>query len=163
MANPKYGSEKKGAPTNYYLTVAPERIRVNCELNHVDVVLCCDPKAFTHTNPLAGVNKGGCLVWESSDTPENAWERIPKQYREFVKENNIRVFISARFRDCPRCHRTPRPATAHAGQLLPRRLLQSLVVPAGPQHRRRRIRKKSSASSTRRSSAALVTPSSIRT
>ena len=93
MANPKYGSEKKGAPTNYYLTVAPERIRVNCELNHVDVVLCCDPKAFTHTNPLAGVNKGGCLVWESSDTPETAWERIPPQYREFVKDNNIRVFI----------------------------------------------------------------------
>ncbi len=93
MANPKYGSEKKGSPTNYYLTVAPERIRVNCELNHVDVVLCCDPKAFTHTNPLAGVNKGGCLVWESSDTPETAWERIPRQHREFVKENNIRVFI----------------------------------------------------------------------
>jgi pyruvate-ferredoxin/flavodoxin oxidoreductase len=93
MANPKYGSEKKGAPTNYYLTVAPKPIRVNCELNHVDVVLCCDPKAFTHTNPLAGINKGGCLVWESSDTPENAWERIPPQYREFVKENNIRVFI----------------------------------------------------------------------
>ncbi|MBI2497660.1 MAG: oxidoreductase, partial [Opitutae bacterium] len=36
MANPEYGSEKKGAPTNYYLTVAPERIKVNCELNHVD-------------------------------------------------------------------------------------------------------------------------------
>lgn len=93
MANPKYGSEKKGAPTNYYLTVASKPIRVNCELNHVDVVLCCDPKAFTHTNPLAGVNKGGCLVWESSDTPEDAWERIPPRYREFVKENNIRVFI----------------------------------------------------------------------
>jgi len=69
MANPKYGSEKKGAPTNYYLVVAPDRIRVNCELNHVDVVLCCDPKAFTHTNPLEGLNKGGSLVWESSDTP----------------------------------------------------------------------------------------------
>ena len=27
-ANPKYGSEKKGAPTNYYLTVAPSPIRV---------------------------------------------------------------------------------------------------------------------------------------
>ena len=36
-ANPKYGSEKKGAPTNYYLVVAPKPIRVNCELNHVDV------------------------------------------------------------------------------------------------------------------------------
>ncbi|MFP6895399.1 MAG: 2-oxoacid:acceptor oxidoreductase family protein [Roseibacillus sp.] len=93
MANPKYGSEKKGSPTNYFLTVAPERIRVNCELNHVDVVLCCDPKAFTHTNPLAGLNKGGCLVWESADTPETAWQRIPKRYRDFVKENHIRVFI----------------------------------------------------------------------
>jgi pyruvate-ferredoxin/flavodoxin oxidoreductase len=93
MANPKYGSEKKGAPTNYYLVVAPERIRVNCELNHVDVVLCCDPKAFTHTNPLEGLNKGGCLVWESSDTPESAWQRIPSQYRKFVRDNNIRVYI----------------------------------------------------------------------
>ncbi len=93
MANPKYGSEKKGAPTNYYLTVAPERIKVNCELNHVDVVLCCDPKAFTHTNPLDGLKKGGALVWESSDSPEVAWQRIPAKYRQFVQENNIRVFI----------------------------------------------------------------------
>src|SRR5262245_36284549 len=93
MANPKYGSEKKGAPTNYYLVVAPERIRVNCELNHVDVVLCCDPKAFTHTNPLEGLNKGGCLVWESSDTVETAWQRIPAHHRKFIKENNIRVYI----------------------------------------------------------------------
>jgi pyruvate-ferredoxin/flavodoxin oxidoreductase len=93
MANPKYGSEKKGAPTNYYLVVAPERIKVNCELNHVDVVLCCDPKAFTHTNPLEGLNKGGCLVWESSESPEMAWQRIPAHHRKFVKENNIRIYI----------------------------------------------------------------------
>src|SRR5215475_9607477 len=93
MANPKYGSEKKGAPTNYYLTVAPEQIKVNCELNHVDVVLCCDPKAFTHTNPLEGIKKGGCLVWESSDTPETAWQRIPAAHRKFVIDNNIRVYI----------------------------------------------------------------------
>jgi len=93
MANPKYGSEKKGAPTNYYLTVAPKPIKVNCELNHVDVVLCCDPKAFTHTNPLEGLKKGGSFVWESSDTVETAWTRIPAKYRQFVRDNNIRVFI----------------------------------------------------------------------
>jgi pyruvate-ferredoxin/flavodoxin oxidoreductase len=93
MANPKYGSEKKGAPTNYYLTVAPQRIKVNCELNHVDVVLCCDPKAFTHTNPLEGLKRGGSLVWESSDSPETAWQRIPARHRQFVRDNNIRVFI----------------------------------------------------------------------
>lgn len=93
MANPKYGSEKKGAPTNYYLTVAPQRIKVNCELNHVDVVLCCDPKAFTHTNPLEGLKKGGSLVWESSEAPEVAWERVPPKHRQFVIDNHIRVFI----------------------------------------------------------------------
>ena len=93
MANPKYGSEKKGAPTNYYLTVAPSQIKVNCELNHVDVVLCCDPKAFTHTNPLEGLKKGGSLVWESSESPEIAWQRIPAKYRQFVQDHKIRVFI----------------------------------------------------------------------
>ncbi|MCF7759516.1 MAG: 2-oxoacid:acceptor oxidoreductase family protein, partial [Cephaloticoccus sp.] len=93
MANPKYGSEKKGAPTNYYLTVAPSQIKVNCELNHVDVVLCCDPKAFTHTNPLEGLKKGGSLVWESNETPEVAWQRVPAKYRQWIKDNNIRIFI----------------------------------------------------------------------
>lgn len=93
MANPKYGSEKKGAPTNYYLTVAPSQIKVNCELNHVDVVLCCDPKAFTHTNPLEGLKKGGSLVWESNEAPEVAWERVPAKHRQWIKENNIRIFI----------------------------------------------------------------------
>ena len=93
MANPKYGSEKKGAPTNYYLTVAPSQIKVNCELNHVDVVLCCDPKAFTHTNPLEGIKRGGSLVWESSEAPDVAWQRIPAEHRRFVQDNNIRVFI----------------------------------------------------------------------
>ncbi|MEO2162197.1 MAG: 2-oxoacid:acceptor oxidoreductase family protein, partial [bacterium] len=58
-ANPKYGSEKKGAPTAYFLVAAPERIRVNCDLRHVNVVLCCAPKAFTHSNPREGMAEGG--------------------------------------------------------------------------------------------------------
>jgi len=91
-ANPKYGSEKKGAPTAYFLVAAPERIRVNCDLRHVTVVLCCDPKAFTHTNPLAGMADGGCLVWESDVTGEAAWERLPLWARKQVIDQNIRVF-----------------------------------------------------------------------
>ena len=91
-ANPKYGSEKKGAPTNYFLVVAPDRVRVNCELNHVDVVLCCDPKAFTHSNPLAGINEGGCLVWESDADPQTAWESIPKQHRQTIIDKKIRIY-----------------------------------------------------------------------
>src|SRR6201997_3608415 len=91
-ANPKYGSEKKGAPTAYFMVAAPERIRVNCDLRHVNVVLCCDPKAFTHTNPLDGMSEGGCLVWESEEEGEQAWERLPMWARKQVLEKKIRVF-----------------------------------------------------------------------
>jgi pyruvate-ferredoxin/flavodoxin oxidoreductase len=91
-ANPKYGSEKKGAPTAYFLVAAPERIRVNCDLRHVTVVLCCDPKAFTHTNPLDGMSEGGSLVWESEEDGEKAWERLPLWARQQILEKKIRVF-----------------------------------------------------------------------
>lgn len=92
-ANPKYGSEKKGAPTAYFLMVAPERIRVNCDLRHVNVVLCCDPKAFTHMNPLDGMTDGGAFVWESDESPEEAWTRVPTHLRQEIIDRNIRLFI----------------------------------------------------------------------
>ena len=91
-ANPKYGSEKKGAPTSYFLVVAPERIRVNCDLRHVGVVLCCDPKAFTHCNPLEGISEGGALIWESDEEPKDAWERLPLWARSQIIEHRIRVY-----------------------------------------------------------------------
>jgi pyruvate-ferredoxin/flavodoxin oxidoreductase len=91
-ANPKYGSEKKGAPTSYFMVAAPERIRVNCDLRHVTVVLCCDPKAFTHTNPLDGMCEGGALVWESDEEGEQAWERLPLWARKQIIDKKIRVF-----------------------------------------------------------------------
>jgi pyruvate-ferredoxin/flavodoxin oxidoreductase len=91
-ANPKYGSEKKGAPTSYFMVAAPERIRVNCDLRHVNAVLCCDPKAFTHSNPLDGMSEGGCLVWESDEEGEQAWERLPLWARRQIIAKKIRVF-----------------------------------------------------------------------
>ena len=91
-ANPKYGSEKKGAPTAYFMVAAPERIRVNCDLRHVNVVLCCDPKAFTHTNPLDGISEGGSLVWESEEEGERAWEQLPLWARRQIIDMKIHVF-----------------------------------------------------------------------
>lgn len=91
-ANPKYGSEKKGAPTSYFMVAAKERIRVNCDLRHVTAVLCCDPKAFTHTNPLDGIQEGGSLVWESDVDGEHAWENLPLWARRQIIEKKIRVF-----------------------------------------------------------------------
>lgn len=92
-ANPKYGSEKKGAPTNYFLVAAPERVRVNCDLRHVNVVLCSDPKIFLHTDPLDGLTDGGAFIWESAESdPQKVWERIPTKYRQELIDKNIKLY-----------------------------------------------------------------------
>ncbi|GAB5554076.1 MAG: hypothetical protein Sapg2KO_36670 [Saprospiraceae bacterium] len=92
-ANPKYGSEKKGQPTTYYLAAAPEPIRVNCEYFFVDVVLSPDPNVFKHTNALAGLKKGGAFIIQSDKkSPEEVWGDIPKPYQKIIIDQEIRVF-----------------------------------------------------------------------
>ncbi|OQW95754.1 MAG: pyruvate ferredoxin oxidoreductase [Beggiatoa sp. IS2] len=92
-ANPKYGSEKKGQPTTYYLTAAPERIRLNCEYSYVDVVMSPDPNVFGHSNPLSGLKKGGTYITQSNlETPDAVWRTFPVEAQKFIIDNNIRVF-----------------------------------------------------------------------
>ena len=98
-ANPKYGSEKKGQPTTYYLSAAPEPIRVNCEYFYVDVVLSPDPHVFQHTNALAGLREGGVFVIQSDHaTPEAAWAAIPRPYQQIIVDKKIRVYSLDAFR-----------------------------------------------------------------
>jgi pyruvate-ferredoxin/flavodoxin oxidoreductase len=98
-ANPKYGSEKKGQPTTYYLSVAPEPIRVNCEYHYVDVVISPDPNVFEHSNALAGLDHGGVFIIQSDlDSPEKVWAHIPRPAQQFIVEHNIRVFYVDGFR-----------------------------------------------------------------
>jgi pyruvate-ferredoxin/flavodoxin oxidoreductase len=68
---PKYGSEKSGAPTNYYITLSPEPIKItNAELEDVEVVISPDHRSFVHTNPLKGLAEGGTRrSISSSSTP----------------------------------------------------------------------------------------------
>ncbi len=106
-ANPKYGSEKKGAPTEFFLIASPERARVNCDLRHVNVVLCCDPKAFTHIDPLDGIVDGGTFIWESNEPPEVAWQRIPPAARQTIVDKQIKIYILPGFDIAKKA--TPRP------------------------------------------------------
>ena len=46
QAYPKYGSEKKGLPTTYYLTIADSHIMMHSELEHVDLLCINDPTAI---------------------------------------------------------------------------------------------------------------------
>lgn len=92
-ANPKYGSEKKGQPTTYYLSAAPEPIRVNCEYHYVDVVLSPDPNVFEHSNPLYGLKKGGFFIIQSSLTADELWASLPITAQRFIIDKDIRVFF----------------------------------------------------------------------
>ena len=98
-ANPKYGSEKKGQPTTFYLSAAPESIKVNCEYYYVDVVLSPDPNVFNHTNALAGLKEHGVFVIQSElENPEKVWESIPIKFQQIIVEKHIRVFFVDAFR-----------------------------------------------------------------
>jgi len=93
-ANPKYGSEKKGQPTTYYLSAAPEPIRLNCEYHYVDVVLSPDPNVFLHSNPLYGLKKGGSFIIQSNlESAERVWAEIPVYFQRYIVDQDIRVFF----------------------------------------------------------------------
>ncbi|MCX5771104.1 MAG: 2-oxoacid:acceptor oxidoreductase family protein [Candidatus Hydrogenedentes bacterium] len=98
-ANPKYGSEKKGQPTTYYLAAAPEPIRMNCEYFYVDLVLSPDPNVFGHSNPLAGLKKGGVFIIQSDlGSAKAVWDRIPGQFQKIIIDNDIKVFYLDAFK-----------------------------------------------------------------
>jgi pyruvate-ferredoxin/flavodoxin oxidoreductase len=92
QAYPMYGSEKKGLPTTYFLTVADEPIGAHAELRHVDFVPLNNINAFNLGNPLSGLVPGGTVfVQHSSRDPEQIWSTIPAQARKFICANQIRV------------------------------------------------------------------------
>ncbi len=96
-ANPKYGSEKKGQPTTYYLSAAPEPIRINCEYTFVDVVLSPDPNVFGHSNPLSGLKKGGVFIIQSN-LGDETWANFPLWAQKFIVDNEIKVFYIDAFK-----------------------------------------------------------------
>jgi pyruvate-ferredoxin/flavodoxin oxidoreductase len=93
QAYPKYGSEKKGLPTTYYLTCADERILPHCELEHVEFIPLNDVNAFNVGDPLMGIADGGMVFIQ---TPlieaHDVWSAIPPRAREVIRTKHVRVF-----------------------------------------------------------------------
>jgi pyruvate-ferredoxin/flavodoxin oxidoreductase len=92
QAYPKYGSEKKGLPTTYYLTAANEHIRTHSELERVDFVPLNDVNAFNTGNPLAGVADGGMIFIQSNQSSaEDVWSHVPAWAQNTIRERNIKT------------------------------------------------------------------------
>ncbi|MBM81787.1 MAG: pyruvate ferredoxin oxidoreductase [Planctomycetaceae bacterium] len=95
QAYPKYGSEKKGLPTTYYLTVADSHIYSHSELEYVDLIVLNDTTALLSGNPLKGMIDGGAIFMQSHFTdPKDVWIRIPENHKTTIKEKKLRVFFA---------------------------------------------------------------------
>jgi len=93
QAYPKYGSEKKGLPTTYYLTIAKEHIRVHSELEHVEFVVLNDVNAFNLENPLMGLSEGGMVFVQSQHAdPAAVWNSVPVWARAVMTQKEARLF-----------------------------------------------------------------------
>ena len=93
QAYPKYGSEKKGLPTTYYLTVADSHIYTHNELEYVDLVVLNDTNALFGGNPLKGLIPEGAIFMQSPFTdPKDVWERIPPEHKQTIREKHLHVW-----------------------------------------------------------------------
>jgi pyruvate-ferredoxin/flavodoxin oxidoreductase len=95
QAYPKYGSEKKGLPTTYYLTIADSHINMHCELEQVDLLCINDPTAILNAGTLSGLVPGGAIFMQSPYTePAEVWKRVPEHVRQLIRAKNARVFYA---------------------------------------------------------------------
>jgi len=95
QAYPKYGSEKKGLPTTYYLTIADSHIFSHAELEHVDLVVLNDTTALLSGNPLKGTVDGGAVFMQSQHTdPLEVWSRVPLHHQNTIRDKNLRIYCA---------------------------------------------------------------------
>ncbi|MEK7774938.1 MAG: 2-oxoacid:acceptor oxidoreductase family protein [Candidatus Zixiibacteriota bacterium] len=93
QAYPKYGAEKKGMPTMYFLAAAKSHIESHQELNSVNFVAINDINVFRHANPLNGLEAGGSVFIQTSETSADAiWKQLPESAQREIKAKNIHVY-----------------------------------------------------------------------
>jgi len=93
QAYPRYGSEKKGLPTTYYLTIADAPIRQHGELDRVEFVPLYDVAAFRHGNALAALVDGGDIFVQTSlSDPEAIWASVPVAARNEILGRDLRLW-----------------------------------------------------------------------
>ena len=95
QAYPKYGSEKKGLPTTYYLTIADDHIMTHSELEFVNLVVLNDVNAVLSGNPLKGTVEGGAIFMQSAyHDPQEVWNHFPAHHRQTIRDKKIRVYFA---------------------------------------------------------------------
>ena len=108
-AAPKYGSEKSGAPTNYYITLSPEPVqdhqrRAGRRRNrHL-----AGPQGVQPHQPAARAGRGRHLhAADRLCTPLEVWRELPQQARKTIRDKKIHFFVIDAFAVAKRHAPTP--------------------------------------------------------
>jgi pyruvate-ferredoxin/flavodoxin oxidoreductase len=119
QAYPRYGSEKRGLPTTYYLTTAEAPIRQHSELRRVEFVPLHDVAAFGQGSPLSGLVDGGTLFVNSTlDDAASIWAALPAHARAEIVSREINVVALDTLALAKRFAPTPNLATRMQGAAL---------------------------------------------
>jgi len=93
-SSPKYGSEKSGAATNFYITLSPDPVLLtNASIEDVEVVISPDHKVFEHDQPLKGIVEGGTFILQTDRTALDVWKALPAYARKEIRDKHIRFLI----------------------------------------------------------------------
>jgi pyruvate-ferredoxin/flavodoxin oxidoreductase len=119
QAYPRYGSEKRGLPTTYYLTMARAPIRQHSELRRVEFVPLHGVAAFGQGLPLSGLVDGGTVFVNSPlSDPGAIWSALPAPARAEIIGREIRVVALDTIGLARRFAPTPALATRMQGAAL---------------------------------------------
>jgi hypothetical protein len=133
-ANPKYGSEKKGAPTAYFLVVAPERVRVNLRSTPRERRLVLRSEGVHAQQPARWDGQRRRVrvrVRRRSGARVGAHPHVGAKGDPRQEDPAVRA---SGFRHRPQGDRSARPAAADAGQRVPRRILRGVATVRGVRH-----------------------------
>src|SRR5207244_3120728 len=94
QAYPKYGSEKKGLPTTYYLTIGDSHIYMHSELENIDLLCVNDPTAIMNPLTLEGLQPGGSIFMQSPHLEAtDVWKHIPAHVRQIIRAKKYKIYF----------------------------------------------------------------------
>lgn len=94
QAYPKYGAEKKGLPTQFFLTVADDHINTHQDLRQVELFVAINNMgSFLSGNPLSNLSEGGAFFLQTKEkNPTDIWNLLHESSKDIIRKKRIKVF-----------------------------------------------------------------------
>jgi pyruvate ferredoxin oxidoreductase gamma subunit len=76
QAFPEYGPERTGAPVSAFNRLSKKPIRLHSGVDNPQIVLVLDPTLLNSVDVLDGLGKGGTLIINTPDSPEEIRKKL---------------------------------------------------------------------------------------